>query len=377
MKALLDSWADLLEDSEGPQVFAANEGVFATLDRWPRIRWFYYCDDHNGNTIRLYDTEHFSHFGGGYYLEEDGVGREHRERVIIRGENMWGGKQVDKNGPDSPRSASGRSRLGTFSVSGKVLSARGSIRQRTSPCVPESATVMALESLISRLPAVARYGCGISSTSTKSQRSIFRRQHCTPVRSSALWCQQRLSKHSEINPPGRSTHKGSGRVGDQRFTRSNASATAIKPVPPDDSDSTANNATKQIEYRQRGFNLVSVVLVPSICYERLVVFSANANNETGWAIRDFIDNRMLDNEHSARTRASVEAEIRRNHSEYPPFYNVGDPGHAERWEMYLILRTSAHHRLTTIECSTTPPNSVQGDTWRAISSGPHWARLVL
>jgi len=195
--------------------------------------------------------------------------------------------------------------------------------------------------------------------------------------------------------------------------RSNASATAIKPVPPDDSDSTANNATKQIEYRQRGFNLVSVVLVPSICHERLVVFSANANNETGWAIRDFIDNRMLDNEHSARTRASIEAEIRRNHSEYPPFYNVGDPGHAERWEMgssvfwcehpgisgpsywaravfpgirtyprkiremYLILRTSAHHRLTTIECSTTPPNSVQGDTWRAISSGPHWARLVL
>ena len=102
MKDLMDSWADLLADSEGPQVFVANESVFATLEEWPRIRWFYYCDDQNGNTIRLYDTEHFSHFGGGYYLEEDGVGREHRERVIIRGENMWGGKQVDKNGQRFP-----------------------------------------------------------------------------------------------------------------------------------------------------------------------------------------------------------------------------------------------------------------------------------
>ena len=100
MKALLDSWADLLEDSEGPQVFAANEGVFATLDRWPRIRWFYYCDDHNGNTIRLYDTEHFSHFGGGFYLEEGGRGQEHFERVIIRGENMWGREHADAHPPD-------------------------------------------------------------------------------------------------------------------------------------------------------------------------------------------------------------------------------------------------------------------------------------
>ena len=101
MRALLDSWADLLRDTEGSQVFSANERVFATLEDWPRIKWFYYCDDRNGNTIRLYDTEHFNHFGGGYYLEERGSGQEQFERVIIRGENMWGGEQVDGERPDS------------------------------------------------------------------------------------------------------------------------------------------------------------------------------------------------------------------------------------------------------------------------------------
>jgi hypothetical protein len=89
MRALLDSWADLLKAAAGSfRSFKANERVFETLDEWPRIQWFYYCDDQNGNTIRLYDSKHFDHFGRDDYLEKDG--REHKERVIMRGENMWG-----------------------------------------------------------------------------------------------------------------------------------------------------------------------------------------------------------------------------------------------------------------------------------------------
>lgn len=101
--ALLDSWEQMLKEANGAQEFTVNEDVFATLDQWPRIKWFYYCDDQDGNTIRIYDKEHLDHFGGSYYLEPDGYRKEHFERVIIRGRKMWSGDQAALNRPNSLR----------------------------------------------------------------------------------------------------------------------------------------------------------------------------------------------------------------------------------------------------------------------------------
>lgn len=132
-----------------------------------------------------------------------------------------------------------------------------------------------------------------------------------------------------------------------------------------------------IVYRTHGKNSVTVALIPSICHERLVVFSAN-NSGNGWAIRDFITNRILEDEHSvARTRAIIEAEINTNYSEYPPFYDVEHPTHAPRWELYLVLRTIAHHRRNNRNINITPPMAVAGDTWNPIQPEPPWTPLTL
>lgn len=101
MGRLLDTWEALLKNSSGLQILTANEELFADLNNWPRIRFFYYCDDQNGNTLRLYDSEHFEKFGGNFYLEPDGQRKEHFERVIFRGKNMWSGDQADSKRQDS------------------------------------------------------------------------------------------------------------------------------------------------------------------------------------------------------------------------------------------------------------------------------------
>lgn len=132
-----------------------------------------------------------------------------------------------------------------------------------------------------------------------------------------------------------------------------------------------------IDYRTYGINSVTVALIPSISNERLVVVSANTTNTTGWAIRDFITNRMLVDEHSGRTRTSIETGIAANYSEYPPFYSVDDPSHAERWELYLVLRTIAHHRRSSAAYNMTAPATAAGDTWVPIAPEPPWTPLVL
>jgi hypothetical protein len=132
-----------------------------------------------------------------------------------------------------------------------------------------------------------------------------------------------------------------------------------------------------MDCRTCGKNSVCVLLLPSICHQRLVVYSANTTNTTGWAIRDFIANSMLDDEHSGRSRAAIEAEVLANYSEYPPFYNVEDPGHAERWEVYLVLRTLAHFRRHSAHYDTTPVAAAPGDTWMPILPVPPWVPLVL
>lgn len=130
------------------------------------------------------------------------------------------------------------------------------------------------------------------------------------------------------------------------------------------------------DYRTYGINQVTVALIPSICNERLVVYSANSTNTTGWAIRDFITNLMLDDEHSGRIRTSIETEIAANYSEYPPFYNV-ESRHAALWEIYLVLRTIAHHRRHSAAYDMTPPVIATGDTWVPIPRQEPWTPLVL
>lgn len=102
MKALMRSWKALLANGPGGQWFTLNKEVLRSLNQWPRIKWYYYCDDANGNTIRIYDTEHLQRYGGSNYLESYSV-REHFERVIIRGHNMWSGEQAKLKDEDSLR----------------------------------------------------------------------------------------------------------------------------------------------------------------------------------------------------------------------------------------------------------------------------------
>jgi hypothetical protein len=101
IQKFLDGWESLLNGASGQQELTANEQVVADLHKWPRLQWFYYCDDQNGNTLRLYDSDHFSKHGSGYYLEPDGRRKEHFERVIWRGRNMWSGDEADHKRPES------------------------------------------------------------------------------------------------------------------------------------------------------------------------------------------------------------------------------------------------------------------------------------
>src|SRR6266446_7688097 len=108
MAALMESWKQLLKAASGSQELTRSEEVFRTLKEWPHIRFFYYNDNADGNSLRIYDTEHFKHFGGRHYLEpDDGQGKEHFERVILRGKNMWAD---DEANPKNPRSLKERFR---------------------------------------------------------------------------------------------------------------------------------------------------------------------------------------------------------------------------------------------------------------------------
>lgn len=76
---------------EGMPYFCLKTGMFDTLEgeAWKRIRWYYYCDNERGNTIRLYDSEHFSQHEDAY-LELLGSGKHGSfvDRVLLRGENL-------------------------------------------------------------------------------------------------------------------------------------------------------------------------------------------------------------------------------------------------------------------------------------------------
>src|ERR1700677_1641494 len=73
--------------------FRYVQGIWESLqgDQWNRIQWFYYCDDFQGITIRLYDKEHFGRNRNALlYLETDPIGHDVKlpDRVLLRGENL-------------------------------------------------------------------------------------------------------------------------------------------------------------------------------------------------------------------------------------------------------------------------------------------------
>lgn len=75
--------ADMKRACEGVRAtFLYDERAIAELNRreWARIKWFYYCDQHDGNTIRLYDRQ--------FFQEVQGLYREPRTCVILRGKNL-------------------------------------------------------------------------------------------------------------------------------------------------------------------------------------------------------------------------------------------------------------------------------------------------
>ena len=111
--------------------------------------------------------------------------------------------------------------------------------------------------------------------------------------------------------------------------------------------------------------------MPTICGERLVVLSVNTNTG-GWAIRDFITNKILEDTPTGKSRQQIEQEV--VCSEYPPFYNAEEPADHDRWELYLILRTIAHHRRHDRTYDTTPPNNAFGQ-WRDMI--PNWQAVQL
>jgi hypothetical protein len=63
-------------------IFHYNPEVLEELNgrTWTHIRCFYYCDQHYGNTIRLYDRQFLRRFQHLY--------REPRTCVILRGKNL-------------------------------------------------------------------------------------------------------------------------------------------------------------------------------------------------------------------------------------------------------------------------------------------------
>jgi hypothetical protein len=72
---------------------AFKRGMLESLkgDQWKRIRWYYYCDNDYGNTIRLYDTQHFEIAGNpARYLELENSGKDgtYPDRVLVRSENI-------------------------------------------------------------------------------------------------------------------------------------------------------------------------------------------------------------------------------------------------------------------------------------------------
>ena len=75
--------------ARGFPFFELQSGICESLraEQWRRIQWFYYCDNDLGNTLRLYDTDHFETPGNDMLYLGLWEGK-FPDRVVIRGENL-------------------------------------------------------------------------------------------------------------------------------------------------------------------------------------------------------------------------------------------------------------------------------------------------
>lgn len=91
-----DDWSDRWCDD--PRSLAVREDILRSLDgEWQRIKWFYYNDNADGISIRVYDRDHLDSYARGegdarYYLQEDSYnrrkqqwGKEQFRYLIVRG----------------------------------------------------------------------------------------------------------------------------------------------------------------------------------------------------------------------------------------------------------------------------------------------------
>ncbi len=85
-----------------PPFICYQNGMLESLQgpKWERIKWYYHCDDAWGNTIRLYDQEHYSlGNNANLYLEKQanyGFLGNREDRVLIRSENIGTTKNLLK-----------------------------------------------------------------------------------------------------------------------------------------------------------------------------------------------------------------------------------------------------------------------------------------
>ena len=81
---LIKNMRKLAEGTAG--MFDYKAGIISKIEEYRRIKWYYYCDCREGNTIRLYDSEFHERFGtlrelNKLYVEPKGY-------VILRGHDL-------------------------------------------------------------------------------------------------------------------------------------------------------------------------------------------------------------------------------------------------------------------------------------------------
>jgi len=85
---LIKNMGRLAEGTQGSFRYKEKEGVILKLKEYPRIKWYYYCDNAEGNTIRLYDSEFYNEFSKLY--------KEPKDYVILRGYDLGKARETLK-----------------------------------------------------------------------------------------------------------------------------------------------------------------------------------------------------------------------------------------------------------------------------------------
>src|ERR1035437_8825087 len=111
-------------------------------------------------------------------------------------------------------------------------------------------------------------------------------------------------------------------------------------------------------YDHRGGGNYGVVLrLPQVVADDHLVYFDYNKNRGSWVIRDFINGRRLDDDHSALTVAQIEADA--TYDEFPVWCNAEE--NPADWRLYLTLRTTGVLRLRGPLNSALSPNPHSGN----------------